>query len=117
VRAEARRSTTDRGGGGTTDRGGGVALAAQDAAREPARVARPPAPRLSKDAYRRRKLAVEADLERLGARKAELDAALADPEVLGNFVELRRVTNEIVEVDAALVAAEEAWLVVEEGAP
>jgi hypothetical protein len=35
---------------------------------------------------------VEADLERLGARRSALDAALADPEVLGNFVELRRVT-------------------------
>ena len=103
--------------GRRTPRGssGAVAVAAPAAAPGPA--PRPPAPRLSKDAYRRRRLAVDADLERLGTRRAELDAALADPEVLGNFVELRRVTNELVEVVTALAAAEEAWLVIEEGAP
>ena len=75
------------------------------------------APRLSKDTYRRRKGAVEADLERLGRRRAELEAAMADPEVQSNFVELRRLSNELAEVDEALAAAEEAWLIVEEQAP
>ena len=76
-----------------------------------------PAPRLSKDTYRRRKGAVEADLERLGRRRSELEAAMADPEVQANFVELRRLSNELAEVDEALAAAEEAWLIVEEQAP
>jgi hypothetical protein len=78
---------------------------------------RAPAQRLSKDAYRRRKAAVEADLERLQARKSLLEAALSDPDVQSNFVELRRIGNELADVDGALAAAEEAWLLVEEMAP
>ena len=73
--------------------------------------------KLSKDAYRRRKATVEADLERLESRKELLESALADPEVQANFVELRRIGNELAEVDGALAAAEEAWLLVEEMAP
>jgi hypothetical protein len=42
---------------------------------------------------------------------------MADPEVQANFVELRRLSNELAEVDEALAAAEEAWLIVEEQAP
>ncbi|MEI8334112.1 MAG: ATP-binding cassette domain-containing protein, partial [Chloroflexota bacterium] len=75
------------------------------------------APKLSKDAYRRRKLVVEADLERLGRRKGELETAIVDPEVQSNFVEMRRIANELADVDEALGAAEEAWLIVEEQAP
>ncbi len=76
-----------------------------------------PAQKLSKDAYRRRKTAVEADLERLQSRKSLLEAALSDPDVQSNFVELRRIGNELADVDGALAAAEEAWLLVEEMAP
>jgi ATP-binding cassette subfamily F protein 3 len=82
-----------------------------------ARPPRPAVPRLSKDAYRRRKAVVEADLQRLEERKSLLEAALADPEVQANFVELRRIGNELADVDGALAAAEEAWLLVEEAAP
>ncbi len=88
-----------------------------DPAQPPGIEGRPAGPRLSKEAYRRRKVAVDADIERLEARRSALEGALADPEVQGNFVELRRVTSELVEVVAALASAEEAWLVVEEGAP
>ncbi|HET7676250.1 MAG TPA: ABC-F family ATP-binding cassette domain-containing protein [Candidatus Limnocylindrales bacterium] len=73
--------------------------------------------RLSKDAYRRQKSAVEADLTRLGLRKSHLELALRDPAVQANFVELRRLTSELVDVDAALSQAEDAWLVLEERAP
>ena len=78
------------------------------AAASPAR--RAPRPKLSKDAYRRQLAAAEADLTRLGLRKSHLELALADPVVQSNFVELRRVTSELADVDAALAAAEEAWL-------
>jgi len=74
-------------------------------------------PRLSKDAYRRRKQAVEDDLTRLGLRKSQLELALSDPNVQANFVELRRVTSELADVDAALAQAEDAWLTLAEQAP
>ncbi|HEX8941271.1 MAG TPA: ABC-F family ATP-binding cassette domain-containing protein [Candidatus Limnocylindrales bacterium] len=73
--------------------------------------------KLSKDAYRRRKTVVEADLTRLGLRKSHLELALADPAVGANFVELRRITSELADVEQALAAAEEAWLELEEAAP
>ncbi|HEV8698139.1 MAG TPA: ATP-binding cassette domain-containing protein, partial [Candidatus Limnocylindrales bacterium] len=73
--------------------------------------------RLSKEAYRRQKAVVDADLSRLGLRKSHLELALGDPAVTGNFVELRRVSSELVDVEAALVAAEDAWLELEERAP
>ena len=79
--------------------------------------ARGPVAKLSKDAYRRRKASVESDLERLGARKSLLEAALTDPDVQSNFVELRRIANELADVDGSLAAAEEAWLLIEEAAP
>ena len=78
---------------------------------------RPPAEKLSKDAYRRRKAQVEQELTRLSHRKAELEAALLDPTVHGNFVELRRVSGELATVNDALTGTEEAWLLIEEAAP
>jgi ATP-binding cassette subfamily F protein 3 len=86
----------------------------------PKRAARPksgPKQTLSKDAYRRRKQIVEDDLTRLGLRKSQLELALNDPGVHANFVELRRVTSELADVDAALAQAEDAWLVLAEQAP
>ena len=60
---------------------------------------------------------VEGELTRLGLRKNHLELALGDPGVAANFVELRRVTSELADVDAALGAAEDAWLELEERAP
>jgi ABC-type Mn2+/Zn2+ transport system ATPase subunit len=74
-------------------------------------------PRLSKDLYRRQKAVIEADLTRLGLRKNHLELALGDSAVGSNFVELRRITSELADVDQALSAAEEAWLLLEERAP
>ena len=73
--------------------------------------------RLSKDAYRRRKAQIDEELARLNDRKAALEAALSDPGVNGNFVELRRVSGDLAAVDEALATAEEAWLELEESAP
>jgi ATP-binding cassette subfamily F protein 3 len=84
------------------------------AARVPARAK---LPRLSKDAYRRQKEAVDAELTRLGLRKNHLELELSKPAVQSNFIELRRVTSELADVDTALAAAEDAWLVLEERAP
>ena len=75
------------------------------------------ATRLSKDAYRRERQRIEADLDRLGQRKAALEAGLDDPGVQANFVELRRLGSELADVDAALGQAEDAWLTLEERAP
>jgi ATP-binding cassette subfamily F protein 3 len=81
-------------------------------------VHRPPArTKLSKDAYRRQIAVVEAELTRLGLRKNHLELSLGDPAVQANFVELRRVTSELVDVDQALSAAELQWLELEERAP
>ena len=74
-------------------------------------------PRLSKDAYRRRRQIVEDDLTRLGLRKTQLELTLGDPSVQANFVELRRVSSELADVDAALAQAEDAWLTLAEQAP
>ena len=60
---------------------------------------------------------MEADLTRLGLRKTHLELALGDPGVHANFVELRRLTSELADVDAALETAETAWLELEERAP
>jgi hypothetical protein len=73
--------------------------------------------KLSKDAYRRQKATVEAELTRLGLRKNHLELQLGDPTVAANFVELRRVTSELADVDAALATAEDQWLEIEERAP
>jgi ATP-binding cassette subfamily F protein 3 len=81
------------------------------------RPARPKGARLSKDAYRRQREAADAELTRLGLRKSHLELEMANPAVQANFIELRRVTSELADVEVALAAAEEAWLVVEERAP
>jgi len=73
--------------------------------------------KLSKEAYRRSKAAAEAELTRLGLRKNHLELAMGDPAVQGNFVELRRVTSELADIDVALAAAEDAWLELEERRP
>ena len=73
--------------------------------------------KLSKDSYRRQKALIDDDLNRLGLRKSHLELALLDPSIASNFVELRRVTSELADVDQALGAAEEAWLLLEERAP
>jgi hypothetical protein len=80
-------------------------------------VVRPPIERLSKDAYRRRKIQLDEELARLNERKGLLESALNDPSVHGNFVELRRVSGDLAAVNEALAAAEEAWLEMEEAAP
>ena len=42
---------------------------------------------------------------------------MADPMVQANFVELRRVTSELADIDVALAATEDAWLELEDRAP
>ena len=73
--------------------------------------------KLSKDAYRRQKASVEAELTRLGLRKNHLELAMADPAVQANFVELRRIGSELADIEAGLAAAEDVWLDIEERAP
>ncbi len=73
--------------------------------------------KLSKDAYRRQKTALDAELTRLGLRKNHLELAMGDPTVSANFVELRRVTSELADVTQALAVAEDAWLELEDRAP
>jgi len=84
------------------------------AAKPQARVSRPV---LSKDAYRRRRQVVDEDLTRLGLRRSQLELALGEAGVQSNFVELRRVTSELADVNAAMAQAEDAWLVLAEQAP
>ena len=84
----------------------------------PARaVAAPRQPKLSKDAYRRQREAIDGDLTRLGLRKNHLELATGNPAVQANFGELRRITSELADVEAALASAEDAWLALEERAP
>jgi ATP-binding cassette, subfamily F, member 3 len=73
--------------------------------------------KLSKDAYRRQKTALDAELTRLGLRKNHLELAMGDPSIAANFVELRRVTSELADVSQALAVAEDAWLELEDRAP
>ncbi len=75
------------------------------------------AAKLSKDAYRRQRETLDAELTRLNLRKNHLELATGDPGVQSNFVELRRVTSELADVALALAAAEDAWLALEERAP
>ena len=74
-------------------------------------------PKLSKDAYRRQRATLDAELTRLGLRKNHLELAMGDPAAAANFVELRRITSELADVTAGLEAAEEAWLELEDRAP
>jgi ATP-binding cassette subfamily F protein 3 len=118
--AEARRL---RPGSVTVGRPATAPVPAPTNGRRPSRTAAPgrsaptSRPRLSKDAYRRQATVVEGELTRLGLRKSHLELALGDPKVQANFVELRRLTSELADVDTALAAAEEAWLELEERAP
>ena len=73
--------------------------------------------KLSKDAYKRQKAALDGELTRLGLRKNHLELSLGDPSVAANFVEIRRISSELADVEQALAAAEDAWLEVEERAP
>ena len=73
--------------------------------------------RLSKDAYRRQKVAADEELTRLGLRKNHLELAMGSSTVQANFVELRRITSELADIEAALATAEDAWLALEERAP
>ncbi len=60
---------------------------------------------------------MEGDLTRLGLRKSQLELTLSRDSVVANYVELRQLTSELADVDAALAQAEEAWLALEERAP
>jgi hypothetical protein len=42
---------------------------------------------------------------------------MSDPRIQSNFVEMRRVSSELADVDAALAQAEDAWLVLADQAP
>ena len=92
---------------------GSVAVAAPPP--PPAR--RPARERLSKDAYRRQKAGLDAELTRLGLRKTQLELSMGSPAIAANFVEMRRVTSELADVERALTAAEDAWLELEDRAP
>jgi hypothetical protein len=96
---------------------GGRAEAAPAVAAAPRPRSRGKAAKLSKDAYRKQKAALDAELTRLGLRKSHLELAIGDPGVARNFVEMRRVTSELADVDRALATAEDAWLELEERAP
>jgi ATP-binding cassette subfamily F protein 3 len=117
-----------RAGGGAASRGATVPSfgaaarsggAASAVAAAPARSTARPARRekLSKDTYRRQKTQLDADLSRLGLRRSHLELAMGDPAVAANFVEMRRITSELADVEQALSAAEDAWLELEERAP
>jgi ATP-binding cassette subfamily F protein 3 len=99
-----------------TTRSGSVSVAVAGAVAAPAAV-RTKQPKLSKDLYRRQKASVEAELTRLGLRKNHLEMAIGNPTLAANFVELRRITSELADVDSALRGAEEQWLELEERAP
>jgi len=107
-RASARAQTAAASG----SNGSGPRAVATPAARPRRRLEK-----LSKDAYRKQRSALDGELTRLGLRKSHLELAMGDPGVAANFVELRRVTSELADVDAALRSAEDAWLELEERAP
>ena len=46
-----------------------------------------------------------------------LELAIADPAASANFVEMRRISSELADVEQALAAAEDAWLELEDRAP
>ena len=106
------RGDSSGSGGGESRTPAGTALIAR-----PRVVPGPRLPKLSKDAYRRQRSAIDAELTRLGLRKSHLELSMGDSSVRANFVELRRITSELADVATALAAAEDAWLVLEERAP
>ena len=97
--------------------GRAAAATASGATRTPGRPVGRTAPKLSKDAYRRQKAIVDAELSRLGLRKSQLELSMGSPAIAANFVEMRRVASELADVEGALAAAEDAWLELEERAP
>jgi ATP-binding cassette subfamily F protein 3 len=113
----AGRAVSGAGATATSSSSGMTAERAAMTAPTPSTPRRPRREKLSKDAYRRQKAAAEAELTRLGLRKNHLELSMADPTVQANFVELRRVTSELADIDVALAAAEDAWLDLEERAP
>ncbi|HEY5435693.1 MAG TPA: ABC-F family ATP-binding cassette domain-containing protein [Candidatus Limnocylindrales bacterium] len=129
-RANRGRPGTSGAGSGGAGSGGpvsrlarGIPSYAVEASPAPAPAAPAPARRakartkLSKDAYRRRSEVLDAELARLGLRKTQLELAMTNPAVTANFVEMRRVTSELADVERALAEAEDAWLQLEEQAP
>jgi ATP-binding cassette subfamily F protein 3 len=88
-----------------------------DARGATALASRPKGPKLSKDAYRRQREAMDVELTRLNLRKNHLELELSRPGVQANFIELRRVSSELADVNVALGSAEDAWLSLEERAP
>ncbi|MBA2315955.1 MAG: hypothetical protein H0V87_11250 [Chloroflexi bacterium] len=60
---------------------------------------------------------MEGELTRLGLRRSHLELRMGDPAVGSNFVELRRITSELADLDTALASAEDQWLEIEERAP
>ena len=92
--------------------GGGVATAAPPVGSRTRRKEK-----LSKEAYRKQKATVESDLTRLNLRKNHLELAMGDPATAANFVEMRRVTSELADIEVALATAEDVWLNLEERAP
>jgi ATP-binding cassette subfamily F protein 3 len=75
--------------------------------------AAPKPERLSKEQARRRRAAIESDLERHGLRKGHLELAMLDPNVIASYTELAKVASELADVTAALQHAEDAWLALE----
>ena len=71
-------------------------------------------PRMPTEAARRARRRADAGS---GCARPSSSCSSASPSVTANFVELRRVTSELADVDAALAAAEDAWLELEEQAP
>ncbi len=116
--ARVRRGAGSRSGSATM-----VATVAPEATSAPATSERrkpdrgKPRPKLSKDAYRRRREALDAELSRLGLRRSHLELSMSTPAVSANFVEMRRVTSELADVSRALAEAEDAWLELEDQAP
>jgi len=117
VAEAAARPPAASGLGGRAQIGAAVGTRIAPVAARPSTTRRARRDKLSKDAYRRQKAVVDADLSRLGLRKSHLEFAMADPTVASNFVELRRISSELVDVDQALANAENAWLELEERAP
>jgi ATP-binding cassette, subfamily F, member 3 len=107
-----------RGAPARRDSDGAAETAAAAASTAPA-ASRPAARKvkLSKDAYRRQRAAIDANLSRLGLRKSQLELAIGSPGVAANFVEMRRVASELADVERALATVEDAWLELEERAP
>jgi ATP-binding cassette subfamily F protein 3 len=106
------------GAGRGTEAARGAGREATNGALPPAAAPKPPrGAKLSKDAYRRQRESLDAELTRLGLRKNHLELELSKPSVQSNFIELRRVSSELADVDVALGAAEDAWLALEERAP